>query len=158
MPFAQMGARAEKLAAELKLSPEQRAQWDALIQKSKAQFEATRKAHKDMHEALKAELAKPEPDLAALAAKADEMRDKGRAAHKEVRDGWLKLYAGFSAEQKGIVKKHIQYHMSRFEKMRNRMHDMHEKMKGMYERHHGAPKDEDKSGDKAAPTPPPAKN
>lgn len=158
MPLAHMGARAEKLATQLKLSPDQRAQWDALIQKSKAQFEAMHKAHREMHEAMKAELAKPEPDLAALAAKADEMRDKGRAAHRELRDGWLKLYAGFSVEQKGVVRKEIQKHMSRFDKMHHMMEHMRDRMKDMHERHHGPGRDGDKDYRGATPPPPPARN
>ena len=141
------GPRLERLAAELKLGPEQRAQWDAQIQKSKAQFEASRKARADVHQAIKAELAKAEPDLAALAAKVDDARDKGRAAHREVRDGWLKLYAGFNAEQKAVVKKRILTHIARFDGMRERMHER------MRDWHHGAPKGPAKDGN----PPPPSK-
>jgi len=145
-PFGPAGPRLERLATELKLSAEQRAQWDAQMQKSKTVHEAMRKARTDMHQVVKAELAKAEPDLAALAAKADEARDKGRAAHRDLRDGWLKLYAGFNAEQKAIVKKRILVHLGRFEKLRDRMHQR------MHDRHHGAPKGPEKGGN---PPPPP---
>jgi periplasmic protein CpxP/Spy len=122
MPFA----HAEKLAAKLKLTPEQKTQWDTMVQKTKTQHEAMKKAHHEMHEAMKAELAKPEPDLAALATKADAMHDQLRAAHRELRDGWLKLYATMNAEQKGVVKQAILRHM-------RKMHHMHE---GMVHHHH----------------------
>jgi Spy/CpxP family protein refolding chaperone len=151
-PFGPFGPRIERLAAELKLSAEQRAQWDAQVQKSKSLFEAMKKARADMHQTIKAELAKAEPDLAALAAKADEARDKGRSAHRELRDGWLKLYAGFSAEQKAVVKKRILAHIERFDRMRDRMHDR------MHDWHHRAPKGLEKDGgEKGAKPPPPPK-
>jgi Spy/CpxP family protein refolding chaperone len=121
MPMMPMGHGAERLAEKLNLTPDQRAQWDAMVQKSKAQFEAMRKAHHEMHEAMKAEMAKPEPDLAALAAKGDATRARGMAAHKELRDGWLKLYATMSPEQKGVVKQAIIWHMKKMHHMRMRM-------------------------------------
>ena len=136
MGMVPFGKRAEKLATELKLTPEQRLQWDAQMQKSKSQMEAMRRAHEGVRDAMKAELAKPEPDLAALAAKADAMRDQGRAAHREIRDGWLKLYATMSPEQKGVVKKMLVRHMSMMDRMRNRME----------QRHHGADKSDMKDG------------
>jgi Spy/CpxP family protein refolding chaperone len=124
-----MGHHAERLAERLKLTPEQKAQFDALVQKAKAQQEAMRAAKHEMHEAVKAEFEKPAPDLAALAAKADAMHAKGAAAHKELRDGWLKLYAGMSLEQKGEVKKALIWHMKK-------MHHMHKRMMHMMHRHH----------------------
>lgn len=123
MPMMPMGHHADRLAAKLKLTPDQKTQWDAMLAKTKAQHEAMRQQHEEMHAAVKAELAKPEPDLAALAAKGDAARDKGRAAHKELRDGWLALYATMSPEQKGVVKAEIQRHMSRMGKMRDRMRE-----------------------------------
>jgi Spy/CpxP family protein refolding chaperone len=145
MPMMPFGHHAERLAEKLKLTPEQRTQWDAMVQKTMAHFEAMHKAHHEMHEAMKAELAKPEPDLAALAAKADAAREKGMAAHKELRDGWLKLYATMSLEQKGVVKKEILRHMAKMHHMHSRMHGMH----GMDDGHgmHGG----QKSGDAAPP-------
>jgi Spy/CpxP family protein refolding chaperone len=124
-----MGHHAERLAERLKLTPEQKAQWDALMQKAKAQHEAMRAAHHEMHEAVKAEFEKPAPDLAALAAKGDAMRAKGMAAHKELRDGWLRLYAGMSLEQKGEVKHALIWHMKK-------MHHMHKRMMRMMHHHH----------------------
>jgi Spy/CpxP family protein refolding chaperone len=130
MPMMPMGHHADRMAEKLKLTPDQRAQWDAMVQKSKAQMEAMRKQHHEMHEAMKAELAKPEPDLAALAAKGDAARESGMAAHKELRDGWLRLYATMTPEQKGMVKKAIIWHMKR-------MRHMHERMMRMQGHHHG---------------------
>jgi uncharacterized membrane protein len=128
-----MGHHAERMAEKLKLTPDQRAQWDAMVQKSKAQHEAMRKQHREMHEAMKAELAKPEPDLAALAATGDAARASGMAAHKELRDGWLKLYATMNPEQKGMVKKAIIWHMKKMRHMHHRMMMMQRHHRGGWE-------------------------
>ena len=132
MPMMPFGHGADRLAEKLKLSPEQRKQWDSMVQKSKAHFETMRREHHEMHDAMKAELAKPEPDLAALAAKADALHDKARAAHRELRDGWLKLYATMNTEQKGEVKKAILWHMAKMHHMRERMMHRHH-----HHHHHG---------------------
>ena len=42
MPMMSMGQGIEKLAAKLKLTPEQRKEWDSMVQKSKAQHESMR--------------------------------------------------------------------------------------------------------------------
>jgi len=134
MPMMPMGHHLDRLAEKLKLTPEQKPQWDAMVKKTKEHFEAMRKAHHEMHEAFKAEMDKPEPDLAALAAKSDAMRERGMAAHKELRDGWLKLYATMSPEQKGVVKHAILHHM--------KMRHMREKMMGGHGDHGGMKHDD----------------
>ena len=154
-PFGMIGPRLERFAAELRLTPEQRQQWDAQMQKSKAQFEAMRKARAEMHAAVKAELARAEPDLAALAARGDAMRDQGRAAHKEIRDGWLRLYATFNAEQKAAVKKRMLAHFARMERLRDRMHHRIERM---HEWHHGPRGPEQGGPGKGGNPPTPPKN
>jgi Spy/CpxP family protein refolding chaperone len=120
-----MGHHADRIAEKLKLTPDQRAQFDAMIQKSKAQRESMKKTHEDMRAAMKAEFAKPEPDLAALAAKGDEVHARMGAAHREMRDGWLKLYATMSPEQKGMVKMMLMHHMKMMHHMRERMRHHH---------------------------------
>lgn len=120
-----MGRHADRIAEKLKLTPDQRVQFDAMIEKSKAQRESMKKTHEDMHAAMKAEFAKPEPDLAALAAKGDEVHGQMAAAHREIRDGWLKLYATMSPEQKGMVKVMLMHHMKMMHHMRERMRHHH---------------------------------
>jgi len=72
---------------------------------------------------MRAELAKPEPDLAALAAMADDMHAQGDALRRDVRDPWLKLYATFNAQQKAIVREMLQQKMERAEHLRKRMRE-----------------------------------
>ncbi len=103
-----------------------------------------KKTHEDMRAAMKAEFAKPEPDLAALAARGDEVRGRMAAAHREMRDGFLKLYAGMTPEQKGMVKKMIIHRMKMMHHMRERMMRHH----GHHQWGHGGDHGDRKWGDK----------
>ena len=70
---------------------------------------------------MKSEIAKAEPDLAAMAAIADDAEQQGRALRRQVRDEWLKVYATFSVEQKAIVRDIMQQKMARAESFRQKM-------------------------------------
>ena len=52
-----------------------------------------------MQAALAAELAKAEPDLAAVAAVGDDVQAKNLALRHQVRDAWLAVYSTFSPDQ-----------------------------------------------------------
>ncbi|MEO8486872.1 MAG: periplasmic heavy metal sensor [Betaproteobacteria bacterium] len=67
-----------------------------------------------------AELAKSEPDLAAIAALLDGTQDQGRAARQQVRDQWLKFYANLRPDQKGIVRDAIRDRLAHAEGGRDR--------------------------------------
>ena len=90
--------------AQLNLNTSQQQQWDAVAAQAKAGHEAARGNFAQVNAALQAELAKPEPDLAAVAATADSMRQRNEALHKGTRDAWLALYATFTPEQKVVVR------------------------------------------------------
>lgn len=70
-----------------------------------------------------AELAKAEPDLAAVASAFDAAEDAGRAARRQVRDQWLAFYANLRPDQKAIVRDAIRDRIERFGEMRERMHE-----------------------------------
>ena len=57
-----------------------------------------------MQAALATELAKAEPDLAAVAAVGDDVQAKNLALRHQVRDAWLAVYSTFSPDQKAIVR------------------------------------------------------
>lgn len=57
-----------------------------------------------VHAALKAELAKTEPDFAAVAALSDQAQANAQAGRKQIRDQWLALYATFTPAQKAVVR------------------------------------------------------
>jgi hypothetical protein len=90
--------------AQPNLDTSQPWRWDAVAAQAKAGHEAARANFAQVKDALQAELAKPEPDLAAVAATADSMRQRNEALHKATRDAWLALYATFTPAQKLVVR------------------------------------------------------
>jgi Spy/CpxP family protein refolding chaperone len=103
--------------SQLNLNTSQQQQWDNAVALSEAAHSAMHASFQQGRAALQAELAKPEPDFAALAAAADGARDEIASAHRQARDAWLALYATFTPEQKGVardaIKAKIQEHQTR---------------------------------------------
>ena len=91
----------------------------------KAAHDAGRANFEQVNSALQAELAKPEPDFAAVAAIADGVRDQHAAVHKQARNAWLALYATFTPEQKAVARDAIKAGI--------------ERMQARRAMHHGAP-------------------
>ena len=90
--------------AQLNLNTSQQQQWDAVVAQTKAAHEAIRTSAAQVKATMDAELAKTEPDLAAVAAAPDAMRQQAGALHKATRDAWLALYATFTPDQKLVVR------------------------------------------------------
>ena len=91
----------DKAKASLNLDTSQQVMWDNAVAQGKrahAQMRANRQQVKD---ALKAELAKPAPDLAALAAAADAVEQQNRTLRQDARAQWLALYATFTPGAEG---------------------------------------------------------
>ena len=97
--------------------------FDSAVAQTKAARDSGRALHQKVKDALTAELAKPEPDLAAVAAVADGVQQQGIALRHQVRDAWLQLYATFSPEQKAVVRDLMQQHMARMGSFRQKMKD-----------------------------------
>jgi Spy/CpxP family protein refolding chaperone len=106
---------------KLALNAAQQAMFDAAVTSTKAGRLAGRGEMLRLREAMKDELAKPEPDLAALARLADDAQAKGQAERRKVRDEWLNLYGTFTSVQKQVVRDHLAQRMARFEAHRERM-------------------------------------
>ena len=113
----------ESIKSRLNLNTAQQLQFDQVAAQGKAAREAGRTDMLKVREATRAELAKAEPDLAAIAVIADEARAKHQAAQQAVRTAWLKLYADFSAEQKAVVKEFLTQRMDRAEGFRHKMRE-----------------------------------
>jgi hypothetical protein len=116
--FAMVG----NIKAQLNLNTSQQQQWDAVMAQSKAAREAARANFTQLHTALQAELAKSEPDLAAVAVVGDGVHQQNTALHKQARDAWLALYANFTREQKALVRDAIKAGLERLA-ARRAMHD-----------------------------------
>ena len=114
--------------AELNLNTMQQGMFDTAVAASKTAREAARALHQKVKDAVQAELAKAEPDLAAVAVAADAAAEQGRALRKPIREKWLALYATFSPEQKAVVREMMQKRMAHADsfrqKMRERMHQL----------------------------------
>ena len=107
--------------AQLNLNTSQQQMFDAAVASTKAAFQQGRSLHQSVKDTLTAELAKNEPDLAAVAAASDNAKAQGDALHKQVRAQWLALYATFTPDQKAVVKGLIQQRMARAEAFRAEM-------------------------------------
>ena len=113
----------QRIQAKLNLNTSQQQQWDAAVAQSKAAHEAIRANLQQLKAATQAELAKTDPDLAALAALSDQLQQQNIAQRQQARAAWLALYGTFSAEQKATVKDAITARMARMDAFRQRMHD-----------------------------------
>lgn len=130
-PHAMMGDGADGMLGhliahaqtQLKLNTSQSGMFDAAVAQSKAARDTSRTLHQQVKDALTAELAKPEPDLAKVAAVADGAQQQGITLRHQVRDSWLQLYATFSPEQKAVVRDLMQQHLARMESFRQKMKD-----------------------------------
>lgn len=111
----------QALHDQLNLNTSQQQQWDSAIAQTQAAREAARTAWGQLKSATQAELAKPEPDLAALAAQADAIQAQTASTRKAVRDTWLALYATFTPQQKAVVRDAINARMARMAQFRARM-------------------------------------
>ena len=120
-PFAVL----QRIQAKLNLNTSQQQQFDAAVAQSKAVHDAIRANFQQLKTATQTELAKAEPDLAALAALADQVQQQNIAQRKQARAAWLALYGTFSAEQKATVRDAINARMARMDAFRQRMQDRH---------------------------------
>jgi phosphoenolpyruvate-protein kinase (PTS system EI component) len=113
----------QRIQAKLNLNTSQQQQWDAAVAQSKAGHEAIRANFQQLKAATQAELAKTDPDLAALAALSDQLQQQNIAQRQQARAAWLALYGTFSADQKTTVKDAINARMARMDAFRQRMLD-----------------------------------
>ena len=117
-PLAMLG----KAKSDLKLNTSQQLQWDAVVAQTKAAHDAGRTDFEQLKTALQAELAKPEPDFASVAALADGVRDRNATLHKQTRNAWLALYATFTPDQKAIARDTIKAGIDRMRERRAMHH------------------------------------
>ena len=115
--------------AQLNLNTMQQTLFDAAVADSKSAHQSARAQHQKVKDAVQAELAKPEPNLRAVAAIADSARNDAQTVRKQVREKWLQLYDTFSPEQKAVVRTLLQKRMAHAESFRQKMMErIHEKM------------------------------
>ncbi len=109
------------LKDKLSLNTSQQQQFDGMVAQTQAARQAARAGFDQIKAATQAELAKAEPDLAALAAQVDVVHQQNDTARKTVRAGWLALYATFDASQKAVVRDAFASKLARMEQFRAHM-------------------------------------
>jgi protein CpxP len=108
---------------QLSLNTSQQVMWDNAVANTKAARDSGRTSMEKVHTTLTAELAKADPDFAAVAAAGDAAQASNQALRKQVRDQWLALYATFTPAQKTIVRDAVKARVDRMETFRARMQE-----------------------------------
>jgi len=108
----------ENAKAQLNLNTSQQQMFDAAVANTMAAHQTGRSLRQSVKDKLTAELAKTEPDLAAVAAVSDNVQAQGQALRKSVRAQWLALYATFSPDQKAVVRDALQNQIAKAESFR----------------------------------------
>jgi hypothetical protein len=129
-PDQMIGHLIEGAKAQLALNTSQQMMFDAAVASSKAAHQSGQAIRQKVKDTLAAELAKPVPDLGAVATAADDAHVQGEALRKSIRAQWLALYATFSPEQIAVVKDILTRRMANAESFRQRMHDRVNSMMG----------------------------
>jgi uncharacterized protein YoxC len=127
-PFSERMLDAAK--ERLNLTAPQQQAWDKVVASGKTTREAGTANRQRVKDAMRAELAKLDPDFAAVAKVADAVEKTNREARNRVRDEWLALYATFSPAQKAVAREMVNRHVERAEAMRERMDERREQSGG----------------------------
>jgi len=109
------------LKGKLNLNTSQQTMWDNAVAQTKAARDTGRANMEKIKDAMNVELAKTEPDLAAVAATADDVQASNSTLRKQVRNTWLAVYATFTPDQKAIVRDGLKQRMARMESFRQKM-------------------------------------
>lgn len=88
---------------KLALDSSQQAQWDNAVAQMRSAHAQGASLRQNVKSTFDAEIAKDQPDLAAVAAAADAARAQGDTLRRSVRDAWLGVYANLNPQQKAMV-------------------------------------------------------
>jgi hypothetical protein len=106
-----------ELEESLRLNPEQKAQFDTAVSASQRALLSVAFIGMQMKERIGTELAKPKPDLDAIARAQDEAIEQTRPAFREARVEWARLYALLDPAQVRIARDYVEQQLDRFERM-----------------------------------------
>ena len=112
-----------KLKDRLALDSSQLQMYESARASMKAARDAALAQRLDVRARVDAELAKSDPDLAAVSALFDGVEEQARSTRRQVRDQWLKLYANLRADQKAIVRDAIRERLAHADGARERMRE-----------------------------------
>jgi Spy/CpxP family protein refolding chaperone len=101
-------ATLESMKGELNLTPAQKLQFEYCVAQTRTLRTTAQGAAAVIKQTLDAELAKPQPDLALVAAVIDQQQAIMIAARHAARADWLQLYAMLSPDQQSVVGARLQ--------------------------------------------------
>src|SRR6202158_767528 len=90
----------QRIQTKLNLNTSQQQQWDAAVAQSKTVHDAISANFQQLKAATQAELAKADPDLAALASLSDQVQQQNIAQRKQARTAWLAPFGSIFREQR----------------------------------------------------------
>ncbi len=105
-PFDRDGL--ERLEKQLRMNPEQKAQFDVAVGASKRAMLSSAIPGMEFKARMQRELLKAKPDLGVIFEAQEALVDQNRPAFREARDEWLKLYALLDDEQVRIAKAYVE--------------------------------------------------
>ena len=130
-PDEMIGDLIASAKSQLNLNTSQQGMFDTAVADTKAAFQSGLALHQKVRDTLNAELAKTEPDLAAVAAATDAAMDQGRAQRKAIRAEWLALYGTFTPDQKAVVKDMLQKRLAKTDSFREKMREHFRSSRGV---------------------------
>jgi len=104
------------LEQSLRLTPEQKTQFDAAVAATQRALLSMALVGWQMKDRLGAELAKPRPDLDAIARAQDDAIEQTRPAFKEARVEWARLYAMLDPEQVRVARAYVEDRLEMLER------------------------------------------
>ncbi len=104
------------LEQQLRLDPEQKAQFDSAVAASQRAFLSVALVALQMKDRIGRELAKPRPDLDALARAQNDAIEQMRPLFKEAHVEWARLYAMLDASQVTVAKAYVEDKLETFER------------------------------------------
>jgi Spy/CpxP family protein refolding chaperone len=111
------------LKGQLNLNTSQQLMLDNAVAHAKEARKTARTNFEAVRAAMSAELAKPEPDFAAVAVASDDAQARNQALRQQVRGEWLNLYATFTPAQKTVVRDAAVKRMARMDAFKARMQE-----------------------------------
>ena len=103
----------DRLEQALKLRPDQKDQFDAAVGATQRALLSVALSGMQMKERFKEEMAKPRPDLNALARSQEDLIEQSRPLFREAREEWMKLYAVLDEAQVATAKAFVEERVGR---------------------------------------------
>ncbi len=98
----------ERLEKQLRMNPEQKAQFDVAVGASKRAMLSSAITGMEFRTRMQRELLKTRPDIGAIFEAQEALVEQNRPAFREARDEWLKLYALLDEEQVKVAKAYVE--------------------------------------------------